>query len=232
MGSEMCIRDSIPRVVALKLNAGHELLEDARARRALSLAIDRVGIATAITRFPEAGATQLFPPALDKWHDDKLKPLSQDVAAAKALLAELGFVADDDGILSRVGVRFSLQLRTFPDRPELPLIADEPTKELDAERRAKVIGLLASRPEQGGTLMAITHEASVARRLGGDIIVLKAGELVESGTTEKVLTNPRAAYTQLLLNAEPQVWSKRPAAKKENACLVHETSALAEATSA
>ena len=113
----------IPRVVALKLNAGHELLEDARARRALSLAIDRVGIATAITRFPEAGATQLFPPALDKWHDDKLKPLSQDVDAAKALLAELGFVADDDGILSRDGVRFSLQLRTFPDRPELPLIA-------------------------------------------------------------------------------------------------------------
>lgn len=113
----------IPRVVTLKLNAGHKLLEDPRARRALSLAIDRVGIATAITRFPEASATQLFPPALDQWHNDKLKPLSQDIDTAKALLTELGFKAGDDGILSRDGERFSMLLRTFPDRPELPLIA-------------------------------------------------------------------------------------------------------------
>lgn len=113
----------IPRVVALKLNAGHKFLEDPRARRALSLAIDRIGIATAITRFPEATASQLFPPALDQWHNDKLEPLSQDIEAAKALLAELGWLAGDDGILSRDGERFSILLRTFPDRPELPLIA-------------------------------------------------------------------------------------------------------------
>lgn len=68
-------------------------------------------------------ASQLFPPALDQWHNDKLEPLSQDIEAAKALLAELGWVAGDDGILSRDGERFSLLLRTFPDRPELPLIA-------------------------------------------------------------------------------------------------------------
>ena len=113
----------IPRVVSLKLNAGHKFLEDPRARRALSLAIDRIGIATAITRFPEASATQLFPPALDQWHNKELKPLTQDIDAAKALLAELGWVADNDGILIRDGERFSLLLRTFPDRPELPLIA-------------------------------------------------------------------------------------------------------------
>ncbi len=113
----------IPRVVALKLNAGHSFLEDPRARNALSLAIDRIGIATAITRFPEATASQLFPPALDQWHSKELQPLKQDIEAAKALLAELGWVAGDDGILSRNDERFSLLLRTFPDRPELPLIA-------------------------------------------------------------------------------------------------------------
>ena len=113
----------IPRVVSVKLNAGHKFLEDPRARRALSLAIDRIGIATAITRFPEASATQLFPPALDQWHNEALKPLTQDIDAAKALLAELGWVADNDGVLMRDGERFSLLLRTFPDRPELPLIA-------------------------------------------------------------------------------------------------------------
>lgn len=113
----------IPRVVALKVNASHAFFDDARARQALSLAIPRAGIAKAITRFPEAAAGQLFPPALNKWHSAELAPLETDIAAAKALLAELGWTAGDDGILTRDGERFSIQLRTFPDRPELPLIA-------------------------------------------------------------------------------------------------------------
>ncbi len=113
----------IPRVVTLKVNASHLALSDPRARQALSLAIHRDGIATAITRFPEAAARQLFPPALNAWHDQRLEPLDHDPEAAKVLLANLGWVAGDDGILVREGERFSLLLRTFPDRPELPLIA-------------------------------------------------------------------------------------------------------------
>ncbi len=117
------IATPIPRVVTLKVNAAHAFLDDPRARRALSLAVDRNGIAAAITRFPEAGATQLFPPALSQWHNQSLEPLSHNVESAKALLAELGWQAGDDGILVRDGERFSLVLRTFPDRPELPLMA-------------------------------------------------------------------------------------------------------------
>lgn len=113
----------IPRVVTLKVNAGHPFFTDPRARQALSLSINRDGIATAITRFPEAAAGQLFPPALNKWHDSSLPPLAYDVEAAKALLAKLGWVAGDDGILEKDGERFAITLRTFPDRPELPLIA-------------------------------------------------------------------------------------------------------------
>lgn len=113
----------IPRVVTLKVNASHPFFADVGARQALSLAIDRSGIATAITRFPEAAAEQLFPPALDRWHSPELPALGHDVDAAKALLADLGWVAGDDGILARDGERFSITLRTFPDRPELPLIA-------------------------------------------------------------------------------------------------------------
>lgn len=113
----------IPRVVTLKVNAGHPFLNSPQARRALSLAIDREGIAAGIIRFPEASATQLFPPALGDWHDTSLDPLAFDPEAAEKLLAELGWVKGDDGILSRDGERFSLLLRTFPDRPELPLIA-------------------------------------------------------------------------------------------------------------
>ena len=113
----------IPRVVTLKVNAAHPFLDDVRAREALSLAIDRAGIAAAITRFPEGAATQLFPPALGTWHDEALAPLETDVEAARARLAELGWTAGEDGILTRDGERFALELRTFPDRPELPLMA-------------------------------------------------------------------------------------------------------------
>lgn len=113
----------IPRVVTLKVNAGHPFLSDARARRALSLAIDRDGIAAAITRFPESAAGQLFPPALNLWHDKSLEPLGHDPAVARSLLSDLGWTVGEDGILVRDGERFALVLRTFPDRPELPLIA-------------------------------------------------------------------------------------------------------------
>ncbi|MDO6725911.1 ABC transporter substrate-binding protein [Cognatishimia sp. 1_MG-2023] len=113
----------IPRVVALKVNAGHPFFSDAKARQALSLAIPRDGIARAITRFPEAAADQLFPPALNTWHSADLEPLQTDIEVAKSLLSELGWVAGPDGILTRDGERFSITLRTFPDRPELPLIA-------------------------------------------------------------------------------------------------------------
>ena len=113
----------IPRVVTLKVDAAHPFMDDPRAREALSLAIDRAGIAAAITRFPEGAATQLFPPALGTWHDATLPPLETDPEAARALLAELGWSAGEDGILMRDGERFALELRTFPDRPELPLMA-------------------------------------------------------------------------------------------------------------
>ena len=113
----------IPRVVTLKLNARHPFLAVPEARRALSLAIDRAGIAAGITRFPESAATQLFPPALGIWHHAELAPLVHDASEARRLLEDLGWAAGDDGILEREGERFSLALRTFPDRPELPLIA-------------------------------------------------------------------------------------------------------------
>ncbi|WEF24858.1 ABC transporter substrate-binding protein [Paracoccus sp. S3-43] len=113
---------SVPRTLLLKVNAGHPALSDPRARQALSMAIDREGLAQAILRFP-AGGTQLFPPAVGEWHSDDLEPLAYDPDAARALLAELGWTPGDDGILTRGDERFSLVLTTFPDRPELPLSA-------------------------------------------------------------------------------------------------------------
>ncbi|MGF1593585.1 MAG: ABC transporter substrate-binding protein, partial [Kiloniellaceae bacterium] len=113
----------LPRVINIKVNAALEPLADPRARQALSLAIDRAGIATVLLRQPEVAATQLFPPGMGAWHNGDLEPLGQDIDAAKAILAELGWQAGSDGILERNGTRFALTLRTYPDRPELPLVA-------------------------------------------------------------------------------------------------------------
>jgi peptide/nickel transport system substrate-binding protein len=113
----------IPRVVAVKVNAGHPALAEPAMRQALSLAIDRRGIAAGILRQPETAATQLFPPSLGGWYDPGLKPLSQDVETAKALLSGLGWQPGKDGIREKDGVRLRLTLRTYPDRPELPPVA-------------------------------------------------------------------------------------------------------------
>lgn len=113
---------SIPRSVLLKVNAGHPLLNDVRVRQALSMAVDREGIARAILRYP-AAADRLFPPSVAQWHNASLTPLSYQPAQAQALLAQLGWKPGADGILQRNGQPFSLTLTTYPDRPELPLIA-------------------------------------------------------------------------------------------------------------
>jgi len=113
---------AIPRTLLLKVNAGHPYLDSPEARGALSLAIDREGIARAVLRYPE-GANQLFPPSVAGWHDESLAPLVHDVEVAKATLAALGWAPGDDGILVRDGERFALTLTTYPDRPELPLVA-------------------------------------------------------------------------------------------------------------
>ncbi|MEE4315733.1 MAG: ABC transporter substrate-binding protein [Erythrobacter sp.] len=113
---------AIPRTLLIKVNAGHPFLSESEARRALSLAIDRAGIAKAVLRYPE-GATQLFPPSVEGWHDETLPPLEYDVAKARDILTGLGWREGGDGILTRDGERFALTLTTYPDRPELPLIA-------------------------------------------------------------------------------------------------------------
>ncbi|MFT2111176.1 ABC transporter ATP-binding protein [Marinomonas sp. 2405UD68-3] len=108
--------------------------------------------------------------------------------------------------------RVAFAAATAADAPIL--IADEPTKGLDTQRSAKIISLLTEKPNQGGALITITHEASVARQLGGDILVLKSGTLIESGSTTEVLNNPSEDYTQQLLNAEPRAWPKQASSSR------------------
>jgi len=114
---------ALPRSLSIKINAGHPILRDARARQALSLMLDRAGIARALMRDPAAEANQLFPPSLGDWHLPDASRLPMDRDKARALLGELGWMPRRDGMLERDGTPLRLSLRTFSDRPELPLIA-------------------------------------------------------------------------------------------------------------
>jgi peptide/nickel transport system ATP-binding protein len=90
------------------------------------------------------------------------------------------------------------------------MLADEPTKGLDQERHAKTVELLGQLPREGGTLIAITHEVSVAKKLGGDLIVLRDGQLLEQGRVSEILDTPEHPYTHALIEADPQSWPEFP----------------------
>ena len=113
----------IPRSIYLKVNAGHPALRELATRQALSLAIDRNGIATTLLRSPKAAATQLFAPGMAEWHVPSLTPLTRDLEQARALLRTAGWSAGPDGMMRRDGKPLKLALRTFSDRPELPVMA-------------------------------------------------------------------------------------------------------------
>lgn len=122
-GRSRVVSVTLPRIMMLKVNAGHPWLREAGVRRALSLAIDREGIAQAILREPDLAAGQLFPPTAAAWHDATRPPLRFDVQEARRHLAAAGWRLDADGWRDRGGVPVRLTLRTFPDRPELPIVA-------------------------------------------------------------------------------------------------------------
>lgn len=114
---------TLPRTVIVKLNATLPSLQDVRVRQALSLSIDRAGIAHALMGDEALAATQLLPPTLADWHNPALPPLRHDPEAAQRLLREAGWQRHSDGLRGPDGQPLVLNIRTFLDRPELPLIA-------------------------------------------------------------------------------------------------------------
>ncbi len=88
--------------------------------------------------------------------------------------------------------------------PEL-LIADEPTTALDVTIQAQILELLAElKRSEGLSLLFITHDLTIVRRIADRVAVMKDGEVVETGPVEEVFTNPQHPYTRSLLAAEPK----------------------------
>jgi microcin C transport system ATP-binding protein len=90
------------------------------------------------------------------------------------------------------------------NRPKL-LIADEPTTALDVTIQAQILGLLKDlQREEGLSMLFITHDLGIVRRMADRVCVMKDGEIVEAGTTEEIFRHARHPYTIQLINAEPK----------------------------
>lgn len=100
------------------------------------------------------------------------------------------------------------------------VIADEPTKGLDAARRDEVANLLLAEMGQTGGLLIITHDLALAKRVGGRLIVLRSGAVVESGPTRDIFAAPAQAYTRDLFAADPESWTPRQNADKGGPAVV------------
>lgn len=86
------------------------------------------------------------------------------------------------------------------------IIADEPTTALDVTTQAQVMELLLSVVREMKTsLVVVTHNLGLVTRYADRIYVMYAGKIVESGTTEEIMTNPRHPYTIGLLNSVPNL---------------------------
>ncbi|MDP1751981.1 MAG: ABC transporter ATP-binding protein [Reyranella sp.] len=86
------------------------------------------------------------------------------------------------------------------------LIADEPTTALDVTTQAEILKLIAELQEGQGTgVLFITHDFGVVAEIAHRVAVLRWGELVEMGPTEKILSRPEHAYTKMLISSVPSI---------------------------
>ncbi|WP_121630899.1 ABC transporter ATP-binding protein [Tropicibacter alexandrii] len=99
----------------------------------------------------------------------------------------------------RQRVMIAMALANGPDL----LIADEPTTALDVTIQAQILELLAGlKQEEDMSLLFITHDLGIVRRIADRVCVMKDGEIVEQGRTTEIFDNPQHPYTQKLLSAE------------------------------
>jgi ABC-type glutathione transport system ATPase component len=118
------------------------------------------------------------------------------------------------GMAQRVGVASAAL------SPAAILLADEPTKGLDPSACGHVAQTLLQAQRSGQALLTITHDLDLAQQLGGQVLVMKQGEVVESGLADEVFARPQHAYTRALIAAQPLNWPRLAAENVDDKQLV------------
>ena len=95
--------------------------------------------------------------------------------------------------------------RALVTRPQI-LVADEPVSALDVSVRAQVLNLLTDIVDEYAlTLLFVSHDLGVVKHLCSDVIVMKAGQIIESGATEDIYAHQQEEYTRRLIAATPSL---------------------------
>ena len=120
----------------------------------------------------------------------------------------------------RQRVMIAMALANDPDL----LIADEPTTALDVTIQAQILALLKElQQKRGMSMLLITHDLGIVRKVADRVCVMTKGRIVEQGNTAEIFDNPQHSYTQHLLAAEPK---GKPTTAAANAPMVIEASDL------
>ena len=86
------------------------------------------------------------------------------------------------------------------------IIADEPTTALDVTTQAQILHLMKELQRSHGTaVLFITHDFGVVAEIADRVVVMRHGEIIETGTTQQVLGNPQADYSKALIAAVPRL---------------------------
>src|SRR5580698_1995667 len=141
---------------------------------------------------------------------DRFAPDAARTRAA-SLLGRMG-IAGPERVLDSWPHQFSGGMRQrvmlamgFANEPAL-ILADEPTTALDVTIQAQILDLLrALNADLGTAVILISHDLGVIAEMCGRVLVMYAGEVVESGSPADLLSDPRHPYTWALLHAAPRI---------------------------
>jgi polar amino acid transport system ATP-binding protein len=131
------------------------------------------------------------------------QPRREALDMAQGLLARVGLAAKagsypselSGGQQQRVAIARALAMK-----PKLMLF-DEPTSALDAELVGEVLAVMKDVAATGMTMVVVTHELNFAREVADKVVFMSEGRVIETGSPDRVLTNPEEARTRLFLSA-------------------------------